>query len=357
MRCDRVRYYGFRNIADAEIEFDSGTNILYGDNAEGKTNALEGIYMMAQGRSFRPAHENDMIRFGSEAAAIRLTYTAAGRKNELEMKLYRGGKRICKKNGVPLSRLSELMGSFRAVIFCPEHLSLVKEGPAQRRNFLNMAISQLDPEYLSALQRYGRILEQRNALLKKYAFDQKSGEETLTLWTEKLAAEGAVISSRRASYVQKLNEEAAAVFSSMTEGREVPRYVYKEERSAEEYMAAFERVRDRELKTASTLIGPHRDDISILLNDREARLYASQGQQRSLALAMKLAEGGISREVTGEYPVFLLDDIMSELDAGRRLYIEKGLAGRQVILTSCRHDGPADRIFAVRQGTYERMVF
>lgn len=353
MICTRVAYTNFRNIAFADLRPDRKVNILYGNNAEGKTNALEGIYLMAQGRSFRAAHEKEMIRFGSEGAVIHLEYEDAQKSNVLEMRLYSSGKRTCRKNGVPITKLSEFIGSFRAVIFCPGHLSIVHEGPGVRRAFIDMAISQLDPVYLAALQRYGRILGQRNALLRQGLFGTDISS-TLPMWSEKLAKEAALIAQKRVAYIEKLDGSVKEIFADMTGGRETPKIEYRDCRTEEEYFRLLTENTEREIKTASTLYGTHRDDFALFLNGKEARRYASQGQQRSIALAMKLSEGEISCRQTGEYPVYLLDDVFSEIDEGRRVYLTEGFTDRQVIITSCEEHRGIGTGFFVSGGQYKR---
>lgn len=353
MICTRVAYSNFRNIAFADLRPQSGVNILYGNNAQGKTNALEGIYLMAQGRSFRAAHEKEMIRFGSEGAVIHLEYENVKQKHVLEMRLYRSGKRSCRKDGIPVTKLSEFIGSFRAVIFCPGHLSLVHEGPGVRRAFADMAISQLDAEYLAALQRYNRILGQRNALLRQGQYGVNISQ-TLPMWSERLAEEAAIIAEKRLLYLEKLDSAVGEIFADMTDQREKPHIVYRDCRKKEEYLHLLQENNEREIKMATTLYGIHRDDFLLLLNGKEARKYASQGQQRSMALAMKLSEGELSKRQTGEYPVYLLDDVFSEIDAERRAYLTAGLTDRQVIITSCESHRGIGTGFFVCNGNYTR---
>ncbi|MDD4772099.1 MAG: DNA replication/repair protein RecF [Eubacteriales bacterium] len=353
MYCDSIQYINFRNIGSAEIRPERGVNILYGSNAEGKTNALEGIYMFANGRSFRSAKERELIKFGENLAAIKLKFTDKNRSHELEIRFSDKGKRMFRRNGVCVARLSEFVGSFRAVVFCPNHLSIVKEGPSARRYFLDSSISQIKPAFIKTLQRYSGILEQRNSLLKNYYDHKTSFEETIDVWSEQLAAEAVNVSSERAEYIELLNERIKELFAVMSGGEEVPELSYSKARTAEEYLSLLTGSIEREIKAQTTLYGPHRDDMDILINGREARLYGSQGQQRSLAIALKIAEGEISKEFTGEYPVFLFDDILSELDERRRDFLLSGLDGKQVIITSCDRSSAGSGVcFYVKNGTY-----
>ena len=338
MICKKARYYQFRNIVSEELIFDEGINIICGDNAVGKTSAIEGIYLCAQGRSHRTSHEKEYIRFGEELAAVTLLYEDRERENEIGITWSAKGKRSCMKNGVSLKKMSEFIGHFRAVLFTPEHLSIVKEGPGMRRSFLDAAISQLDRIYVGNLQRYHSILMQRNRILTD-AYKEPSLLDTIDVWSKQLAEEAAAISQKRRRYVERLSGYVRDIFSDMTGGREKPELVYTGERTAEEFEKQLTENLQRELRYGSTLFGTHKDDVTILLNGKEARSYASQGQQRSLSLVLKLAEGEISREDTGEYPVFLFDDVLSELDNSRKEYLMAGLTGRQVIITTCEKAG------------------
>ncbi|MBQ8381696.1 MAG: DNA replication/repair protein RecF [Clostridia bacterium] len=335
MICRSVYYRNFRNIAEQRIEFSPETNLILGPNAQGKTNALEGMYLCAQGRSHRTVHEREFIRFGETFAEVGLTYQDEQRENQLAIR-YKGGRKGCQKNGVPLRKMSEFIGNFRAVLFTPEHLSIVKEGPALRRNFMDSALSQLSAGYVSSLQTYNRALLQRNKLLLSAQKGEVSGIEPLAeVWSMQLAKESAYLSAQRETYIQTLDEIVKTVFADMTGGREVPSVVYGGRRDEAEFQTLLTANLDREIRAGTTLYGIHKDDLTLTINDKEARSFASQGQQRSLALAMKLAEGELSKKETGEYPVFLLDDILSELDATRKAYILSGIRGRQVILTAC----------------------
>lgn len=331
-------YYQFRNIQSSRIAFSDEINIICGDNAVGKTSAIEGIYLCAQGRSHRTAKERDFIRFGEEIASVSLSYQDKSRVQSLGITFSTKGKKGCVRNGIPIRKMSEFIGHFRAVLFTPEHLSIVKEGPAMRRGFLDNAISQLDPTYLLSLQRYVKVLQQRNRILAEASFHPE-GLDTLDVWSMQLAEEGELLSKKRAEYVERADGKLRVIFSDMTEDREVPQLKYTGATTKEDLYKLLIGNTDREIRHGSTLYGIHKDDIGITVNGKEARSYASQGQQRSLALALKLAEGEISREDTGEYPVFLFDDVLSELDGRRKQYLMAGLSGKQVIITTCEQTG------------------
>lgn len=355
MLCRKVELQNFRNAECEVIEFDNGINVLHGENAQGKTNLLEAIYFISLGKSFRTTHETEIIRFGEEFASISLDYESEGREQNVTMRFSDNArqKKNVTHNGVKITKLSELVGSFRAVLFSPDHLQMIKDGPALRRNYLDVAISQIRPMYLHSLQKYNKILKNRNTLLKNAEEDRATFDATIDFWSAQLAHEAALIAKARAEYVAKSSEIIADFYSRMCQSGEIdehPEFIYagSAKQDGELYfdVAATEKnflrlltdFHEREIVAGSTLYGIHRDDIVINLNGKNTRLYSSQGQQRSLALAMKLAEGEICKMDCGEYPVFLFDDVFSELDSGRRKNLLREIADRQVIITSCEND-------------------
>jgi len=347
MYCKKISVRNFRNIAEAEVTFSEGVNILLGENAQGKTNLLEAIFYPSVGRSFRGAHTPEMIRFGESFAEIDLNFRDAKRDQEIKVKIFRDKQRQIEKNGLKMEKLSDIVGSFRAVLFCREHLSMIKDGPSQRRSYMDMAISRMAPMYIHSLQKYNYLLHQRNALIKSAFSDRKSFDATIELWSEQLAHEAAIISEMRLKFIRRVSGYVAECFSEMTGERERPTVVFDgssgqpeeeyldREKTKEKYYALLTSSYDREISAGATLWGIHKDDLDIRLNGKSARIYGSQGQQRSLALALKLAEGEICREEFGDYPVFLFDDVLSELDGTRREYLLHKIKDKQVILTSC----------------------
>lgn len=337
MICKEAEYISFRNIENQKIEFENGINIIYGNNAQGKTNALEGIYLCAQGRSHRTVHEKDFVSFDKELGSVRVVYDDGRRENSIKMVFSRDKKRYIEKNSYRVQRLSEIIGEFTCVLFTPEHLSIVKDGPLKRRSFIDSAISQLDSEYLRALQRYQKSLIARNKLLQDA---RESGilSDTISVWSESLAIESEIISIKRFEYIERLNSLIKVIFSDMTNGVEKPKLIYRAVRSKSEFYEIFTKNLEREISLGSTIEGIHKEDILILLNGKDARSFASQGQQRSLALSLKLSEGEISKEEKGMYPVFLFDDILSELDITRQRYLINGLKNMQVIITTCEEN-------------------
>lgn len=349
MICNGISVGNFRNIAECQVAFDSGVNILYGDNAQGKTSLLEAIYFVSLGRSFRSAHEADLIKFGEDYARISLDYSDALRAQNITIYMARDKRRQVEQNKVKVGKMSDIIGQFRAVMFCPEHLSLVKDGPSERRAYLDVAISQLRPVYLKSLQRYSQILKQRNQLIKSAYHDRRAFDETIEFWSSQLAHEAAVISKFRLWYTKLVDGHVKKFFLRMTGEREIPEIIYCGSSRAESesyadveftekrYFELLMSSHDREIAQGATLYGIHKDDLEINLNGKPARIYGSQGQQRSISVTMKLAEGEVCRTDCGEYPVFLLDDVLSELDEKRRAFLQGEMQERQVIMTTCEN--------------------
>ncbi len=356
MICKRIEYKNFRNIENAVFEPDPEITVLNGINGQGKTNFLEGVYLFAGVRSFRTAKENELVRFGENIAELKMLFNNGKRDINMTLRFAADtGKRYCKINGVSITKLSETVGNFRSVLFCPSHLSIVKDGPAMRRRFIDSAISQIDSSYLRSLQRYSSVLAQRNALIKmsRERHDDRVFLDTAEMWSEQLAKEAAFISEKRRIYTENLSRYVESTVSEMTSGKEKAEISYPYQKTYDEYLKLLTENEVRELRAGVTLYGVHKDDLKIELCGNDARAFASQGQQRSIALSMKLAEGEISKEISGEYPVFLFDDIMSELDFKRRDFLLEGIRGKQVILTSCEKISSKCKVFSVVNGGME----
>jgi DNA replication and repair protein RecF len=284
---------------------------------------------------------------------------------EISMRLFCDRRaKVIEQNKVKIRRTSEMVGGFKIVLFCPEHLSIIKDGPAIRRNFLDVAISQIRPLYIKSLQRYNVILKERNALIKSAEENRSLFDSTIDLFSQQLAHEAAIITGYRMKYIERLKAHVSDCFSDMTGKREAPTLEYisssklseqdclDTKKCEEAYLELYCSRHDREIAAESTLWGIHKDDLEINLNGNRARIFASQGQQRSLSLALKLAEGEIIREDSGgDYPVFLFDDVLSELDGARREYLLSNLKDKQVILTCCERGGiVADKLITVKGG-------
>ncbi|MBR6918429.1 MAG: DNA replication/repair protein RecF [Clostridia bacterium] len=394
MICKEISFSNFRNIEEERVSFSDGINVLWGKNAQGKSNVLEAVYYFARGRSFRGAHDRDMIKFGSDFARISSKCYRGNSEYPTELEVVIDASDAVKKrvfrNGAAASGMGEIIGSFRAVLFCPANLSLVSGPPAGRRAFLDIAISQLSKEYMSCLADYKRVLQQRNAALRAAAKGDVMPRELWETYASQMSYAASRISSYRLDYLSMLSSKMNVIFNDMTHGSETPSLSYVShsfkkdggyddedglERGEVEAAGAssfgdakidadclVEHLTsniDREIKNGATLWGPHKDDIRIKLNGRDAKTFASQGQLRSLALSMKLSEGEISNVITGDAPVMLLDDVLSELDRDRRDFVLGAIVGRQIIVTSCEPSlfdsaGAAD-LLKVEAGRITRM--
>ncbi len=358
----RFRAENFRNIEKCDIEFSPGVNLLYGKNAQGKTNAMEGIYLFSRGKSFRGRDDGELVKFGKEGFRIYIEYEDKNGSGSLEYALF-GKERQRKKNGYKISRITEMLGSFKAVLFYPDNLELVKGGPEERRSFLNVAASACYPAYIKYYSDYKKALENRNCILKMMQKGLYIDSRELESWSESMAEYASHIYCFRQDYISRLSVYAKEIMADISEGKEELLLVYEsdvssfEDRDAvkSEYKRILSQSIDREIAAGVTLFGPHREDIEIKINGKSARSFASQGQQRSTVLALKLAEGEVIREICGEYPVFLFDDVLSELDERRREYVLSGKGDRQIIITSCDKGecaGFTDREIDVCGGEY-----
>lgn len=337
MRAVRLTARGFRNAKELCLEPQEGVNVLYGNNAQGKTNLLEALWYFTGAKSFRGAKDSECIAFGEKRAQLSLSFFAQGREQEASIALGEGKKILL--NEVEKSSLSALTGSFCAVVFAPTHLRLVKDGPGERRRFLDAALCQLRPGYRTLLGQYQRAMFQRNTLLRDYSLGLPG--EMLDIWEEAMAKAGSEIVRQRCRYVEALSPFATEVYDGLSSGKErfALRYEGEGFRSDRDGRAALLKAlrdaRSEDLRLGCATVGPHRDELTILIDDRPARLYGSQGQQRSAALALKLGEASVLRDFSDELPVALLDDVMSELDPGRQSYILNRIQGWQVFLTCC----------------------
>jgi len=346
---EELRLSGFRNLSDLVLQPHPAVNVIWGDNAQGKTNLLEAIWLFTGARSFRGARDGDYIRFGGQGAKLSLSFFAEGRSQTAELAFgAESDKKQVFLNGIKLERRSLLSGRFCAVVFSPDHLDLIKKEPQKRRSLLDTSLCQAYPKYEKVLDSYERILRQRAVVLKDAQLNYQL-IDMLEVWDASLVEYAGYITWMRMRYTQKLAAYAAEVYDGISSGRESfsVRYLSscgpmpeQAERAQVTALveAAVRKSRDQDIKLAKTHVGPHRDDLEIEVNGKSARSFGSQGQQRSCVLALKLAECRILEEGMKEPPVVLLDDVMSELDEGRRNYLLNHLVGRQVFITCCDDD-------------------
>jgi len=355
MQAKKIKLTDYRNIEKAEIELSPGMNVIYGDNGQGKTNLLEAISLFALGRSFRSAKDKELVRYGALGSLLELETASDDGcdTKKLSIRYTPEGRRVCRKNGVCVRSLAEFVGNFRVVLFASPQLSVVRDSGAARRRFLDSAISQLKPVYLERLNKMNRILLQRNKLLKQLAENPSPAlRATIEPWTLQFAAESVFISRTRFRYVEKILPLAADVVRDISSGRECLALGYPEPPEAERLFEEMMAKTDRDIAVGATMNGAHREDMIVSLDGRDARIYASQGQQRSAALALKLSEGVMSESVTGEKPVYLLDDVLSELDDKRRRYVLSNIARHQVVLTVCDNNITGDKIYNAADGVF-----
>ncbi len=334
MKLENLKLVNFRNYESLSIDFNDGINIIYGKNAAGKTNILEAASLFSSGRSFRVKNEKDLILFEKDFSKINITFEAQKRKNTAEM-IISDKKKLIKINEVPLERTSELLGFFSSVLFSPEEISLISGSPEGRRSFLNLYISSQRPSYYSSLKNYKKILKQKNILLKQ------GDNGTLSLWNEKLAENGARIMLFRKKFIDELIPYAAQFHKEISGDEFTIKYntsfawdkTETKEELYEKFLNAIEKKKEAEMALGASLVGPHRDDMEFIINGKSAMNFASQGQQRTAVISLKIAQTQKIKDLTGEYPILLLDDIMSELDSRRRDFLVNKIKDMQVIIT------------------------
>lgn len=340
MKINSIDIENFRNIEKLNLTFDD-VNIIYGENAQGKTNLIEAVYLFTGSKSFRGVRDKELIRFDSDFARLKIEFENKIRRQNAE--IFIENKRTASLNGVKKRSASSLGEELKAVIFSPVHLSMVKDGPAERRKFIDNALCQLKFNYRKLLKEYNRALAQRNMLLKNISKNSSLGD-MLYIWDKNLAATGAKIIYQRTKYIESLLPYAVEIFDGLSGGKEKIDLIINGAFNYEnlsvsdiekKLLIAFEKSRTNDLINKITTVGPHRDDMEILINGKSARSFGSQGQQRSCVLALKLAEASLLKEMTQDEPLALLDDVMSELDISRQDYILNHIKDWQVFITCC----------------------
>lgn len=341
MLVNQLEVKNFRNIVYTGISPCEGVNVIYGENAQGKTNLLESIWLFTGCRSFRGSKDSEVVNFNSTKANLYMDFFAYDRQQSASLEIGEGRKFIL--NGVKKKSAGEIMGEFLCVVFSPVHLSLVKEGPYERRRFLDIAISQLKPKYGITLSQFNKAVAQRNILLKDVAYHSEL-YDTLDIWEDRIAFFGSEIIRQRLGYINKLSLYTDEIYGGLSNEREKLQIAYRQQAIVagdskqelyENLKAQLYASRKNDLITGSTSVGPHRDDLSIKIDGLSARSFGSQGQQRSAALALKLGEAAVIKSFSGEQPVALLDDVMSELDTNRQNYILNHIRDWQVFITCC----------------------
>lgn len=331
MRVLSLHCRGYRNLQDVFFEPGPGVNVIWGQNAQGKTNLLEALWLFTGGRSFRGTKDSELVMHGTDKAELKLCFFSEEREQTAAVSIA-DGRRKAELNGIPLPSPGRLVGHIGAVIFSPEHVALVRGGPADRRVFLDTALCQIRPGYVRLLNRYQHTLSQRNALLKDIPRHREL-EDTLPIWDARLVSDGETIVRARRRYLEHLAQEASKIYDGLSRGQEKLCLSYL--CTANDFSASLRQERERDIRQGFTGTGPHRDDMEILLDGCAARSCGSQGQKRSIVLSLKLAEAKILEAVSKEKPAVLLDDVLSELDNSRQDYLLNHLSGCQVFITCC----------------------
>lgn len=349
----------FRNYKRQELVLSPDTNVFVGNNAQGKTNILEACYLFSHGRSHRAKSDSELVRFGEGLFTLKAVFTDSEREYNAVIRINTEGKKIIKINNVPVTKLSQLMSYLNVVMFAPDDLELVKGSPAVRRRFVDEAISQLYPNYLVNLINYNKTLVQKNALLKSLRHTGVKNDATLSVWNEQLAGYGAAIQKYRYEFLNKLSDFAKEIHTEIT--KEIFKLYYTPnincdiiDNVKEVFLKKLESVQEREIDMGASQYGIQRDDFKITIDEHDVKVYGSQGQQRTCVLTLKLAETEYIKSVKGEYPVLLLDDIMSELDINRRIYLAERITGKQVLITCTDIDtlkkGTKTKVFNISGG-------
>ena len=328
MYIEEVYLKNFRNYREQKIQLNKKANVFYGNNAQGKTNILEALYFAAIGRSFRTFKESELIKFNHEYSNIIIKYIKNDRENVIEINLNKQNSKVIKINGVKINKNSELVGNLNVVIFSPDDITILKQGPALRRKFLDVLISQLKPKYMFELLEYNKILDNRNACLKT------KNTDLLDVLNEQLANKMEIIFKYRKEYIDKLQQKLEVIHPGLTDNKETISMIYKTNyETKEQFIELLEKKQTNDLYKGFTSEGAHREDFEILINEKSLNLYGSQGQHRTAVLALKIAELNIIKEEIGENPILLLDDVTSELDEHRVLSIFDVVKDYQVLIT------------------------
>ena len=360
MIIDSLELKNFRNYESLKVSLSPGTNIFYGDNAQGKTNVLESIFLASTSKSYRISKDKDLIQFGNDEAHIKMEVRKHDVPYRIDMHLKKNKSKGIAIDETPIRKASELFGIANIVSFSPEDLGLIKDGPAVRRRFMDLELCQLDKIYLYNLTRYNRVLDQRNKLLKDIVI-KPSLLDTLSVWDDELIKYGTKIIEIRNIFIEELKDIIIDIHHHLTGGIEKLEIVYDANVSSSDFQNTLSRMRESEIRQHITLVGPHRDDLLFLIDGKDIRKFGSQGQQRTAALALKLSEIELVRKRIDDDPILLLDDVLSELDSKRQNYLLDLLSETQNIITCTGLDDfinnrfHIDELFHVVKGTVTKI--
>lgn len=358
MFIESIELLNYRNYKQLHMDFHSGTNVLYGDNAQGKTNILEAVYVCSTTKSHKGSKDKEIVRFGEEESHIKMTVRRDGIPYRIDMHLKKNRTKGVAVNGVPIKKASELFGIVNVIFFSPEDLNIIKNGPAERRRFLDLELCQLNKVYVYDLVQYNRVVVQRNKLLKEMDSDP-SLKETLNIWDMQLVRFGSELIRLRTRFVEELNELIREIHFHLSGEKEELEIRYEPNVTPETFEEELSRNRNQELRQRLTLTGPHRDDLNFIVNGADIRRFGSQGQQRTAALSLKLSEIELVKRTVKDYPVLLLDDVLSELDGKRQEHLLSEISHIQTLITCTGLDEfvnsrfQMDKIFKIVEGTVE----
>lgn len=355
MKVTKLELNNYRNYNSLELDLDSKINILYGNNAQGKTNVLESIYICSTTKSHRGNKDTELINLNNDEGHIKLHFIKNNRENRIDIHLRKNKSKGIAINGIPIKKASELFGVFNVILFAPEDLNIIKSGPSERRKFVDMELCQLDKIYVYNLMNYNKVLGQRNQLLKDIYF-RPDLKETLDVWDMQLAEYGCKVIKRREEFIKEINKIIKPIHRELTGSKEEIEVVYSKNSEEEDFYKRLIDSREKDIKLKSTSVGPHRDDIIFYNNGLNVKTYGSQGQKRTAALSLKLAEIELVKYLINDTPVLLLDDVLSELDSNRQNHLLKRLDGVQTIITCTGLDEfienrfKIDKVFQVNAG-------
>lgn len=330
------------------LDFDSATNIFYGDNAQGKTNILEALYLTGTTKSHRGSKDKDMIQFGMDESHLETIVEKNGIDYQIDMHLKKNSPKGIAINKMPIRKASELFGIVNMVFFSPEDLNIIKNGPAERRRFIDLELSQLDKVYLNDLSNYNKIVNQRNHLLKEIEFN-KSAVSTLEVWDMQLIHYGERIIERRKAFIEQVNEIVSNIHKKLTGGREELVLFYEPSNGNLSFEQALMKNKEKDMRLKSTSVGPHRDDICFMVKELDIRRFGSQGQQRTAALSLKLSEIELVKRIIKDKPVLLLDDVLSELDKHRQNYLLESIDDIQTLITCTGVEDFVNKRFSINK--------
>ena len=348
MYIESIQLQNFRNYENLELILDKGTNIFFGDNAQGKTNILESVYLCGTSKSHKGSKDKEIIRFKNEESHLRMIVKKDGISYKIDMHLRKNKAKGVAINGLPIKKAKELLGIVNMVFFSPEDLNIIKNGPGERRRFLDQELCQLDPLYLTDLANYNHIINQRNRLLKDLSFKPEL-QETLDIWDMQLVHYGKNIIDKRRKFIEELNELIQNIHKNLTGGAEMLEILYEPSADTDSFESVLRKNRDRDIRMKMTGAGPHRDDFCVISNGVDIRKYGSQGQQRTSALSLKLSEIYLVKEKIKDTPVLLLDDVLSELDSNRQTYLLDSIHDIQTLITCTGLDDFINRQFEINK--------